>query len=146
MGRRVAASDVSRTVNEKSSLCRDVRTCLQKAGKPFFSFWDLFLSTQSALVMCSVSLFSKDVGRWYQFDVQGSNPLGLNCSCVLEFCKGMGYKKRFLLRILLLFCFERQTPSFLWLWGRNACGRGSLYWPQRIAFGLFVVFLEDSLF
>lgn len=39
---------------------------------------------------------------------RGSNPLGLLCSSVLEFCKGMGFKTRSFQCILLLFCFKRQ--------------------------------------
>lgn len=65
MGRRVAAGGVSRTVNEKTSPYRDVGSCLQKAGKPVFSLWDLILSTQSALVVGSVNLFRDALRRWW---------------------------------------------------------------------------------
>lgn len=43
---------------------------------------------------------------------RGLNPLGLNCSFVLQFCKAMGFKKRSFRCILLIFCFKRQhLPS-----------------------------------
>ena len=58
--------------------------------------------------MSSVMMWGGGAAPFYSyvycthFDVRGSNPLGLNCSSALEFCKGMGFKKRSFLCTLLL--------------------------------------------
>lgn len=77
---------------------------------------------------------------------RGSNPLGLPCSSVLEFCKGMGFKKRSFHWILLLLCFKIQQLCLPLAMGQGCACEGSLYCPQSIAHGLFVAFLEDRLF
>lgn len=134
MGRRVAAGGVSRTVNGKILPYRDVRSCLQKAGKPVFYLWDLILSTQSALVVGSVNLF-RDALR-HRFIVmcgvpslmcRGSNPLRLNCGSVLAFCKEMRFNKRSFLPILMLFCFKRQQLLASFGYGAGVIMGGEIF-------------------
>lgn len=67
--------------------------------------------------MGSTNLFSNNTGTWScsiswlcvvsSLMYKGSKPLGLNFSSVLEFCKGMVFKKRCFLYIFFLFSFKR---------------------------------------
>lgn len=125
---------------------------LAKSSEIWFFSLGFFLST--------VDLFKMSWGDGTMYFIvtcvvpsvmgRGSNLLGLNCSSVLEFCKGMGFKKRSFQCILLLFCFKRHQLLSSFGYVAGVClWREIFYRPQcglAVAHGLFVAFLDGSLF